>query len=665
MSKKVLVVGGSIEGIQAALDLAECGIEVALVEESDALLHIDSQGKISADGSGDALAYMPKLLKVASHPNISLFTNARVKRVRGEKGDFKVTAIRQPRYVNPDICTSCGKCEYECPVNINLLPAQAADEHKAIHRPYFGLKSVPSTYSVDKIGISPCSAACPAGINAHGYVALISQGKFAEALDLVTEAVSFPRVLGRICDRPCETKCTRGKIDRPISICALKRFLADNNSTESSLKRANTSNNAVKPSGPARVAIIGAGPAGLTAARDLARMGYRSTVFEALPAPGGMITVGMPRFRLPREVRQADIDDIISLGIEIKTSTPIGKDLTLDDLKQQGYEAILIAVGAHRNQKLGVQGEGLSGVIDSIAFLQALNLKQPVTIGSKVIVVGGGYTGIDSARTAIRLHCEKVLVVDRYAREDLPANAEEVGEAEEEGVNFEYLVSPVRILGQNGKVSGVEFRRMRPVEQETGGRRPTVPIEGSEFVVEADTVIVAAGQRPDLSFLEGDITLTEGRKHIVVDPVTMETKIPGIFAAGDAAHECGPMINAIGAGRRAAISIDKYLRGEEITKEHPSGRIKPVEVNLEEVFVPPIEPQLMPFLPFQDRIGNFEEVELGFSAEMAVEEAKRCLNPANLSLITDMEVSLRNARGDFPILSRTDPTDLSICATRP
>ncbi len=624
MSKKVLVIGGEIAGVQSALDLADRGIEVVLVEESYSL-PTDTADNKAAGQKTETPYLMPKLLQAASHPNITIVTGASVERIRGEKGDFKVRISQNPLYVNPALCASCGRCELQCPVNITPPSADSPDRHKAIHRPESGVKAVPSAYIVDKRGIAPCTAACPAGVNVQGYVALISQGRFTEALDLITDSVPFPRVLGRVCHHPCETACTRGKVDQPVSICTLKRFVADNNSTESSLQRTHN-HNSKKASGVPRVAIIGAGPAGLSAARDLARMGHHSTVFEALPAPGGMITVGMPRFRLPKEIRQADIEDIIRLGIEIKTSTPIGKDLTLDDLKRQGYEAILIAVGAHRNQRLGIQGEGLEGVINSIALLQALNLKQPISVGSRVVVIGGGYTGIDSARTAVRLHCQSVLVVDRCAREDLPANPDEIAEAEEEGVKFEYLVSPVRIVGENGKVAGVEFRRMKIGDGETGGRRHTVPVEGSEFLVAADTVVLAAGQRPDLSFLEGYDSLTEGRKHIVVDPITMATKIPGIFAAGDAAHESGPMINAIGDGRRAAIYIDKYLRGEGVIREQAVPKIVPVEVNLKEIFIPKIAPQRMPLLPFKNRLDNFEEVELGFTPEMALKEAGRCLN---------------------------------------
>ncbi|MFH1486181.1 MAG: FAD-dependent oxidoreductase, partial [Chloroflexota bacterium] len=618
MSRRVLVIGGSIEGVQAALDLADCGIEVTLIEASSALRVNSFDRRVSR---ADTLLLTPKFLRAASHPNIDIVTDAKVVEVKGGKGGFRVTVTEHPRYVNVDACTSCGRCELQCPANI--IAANGENGHKAIHRPYSEMKSVPSTYSIEKKGVSPCTAACPAGVNAHGYVALIAQGKFDEALDLITESVPFPRVLGRVCNHPCEDNCTRAKIDRAVSICALKRFVANGSSTWSSLRRTHESNSRGTLGGPARVAIIGSGPAGLSAARDLARLGHRSTVFEALPVPGGMITVGMPRFRLPREVRQADIDDIVNLGIEIRTSTPIGEDLTLEDLRRQGYEAILVASGAHKNRRLGIPGENLPGVVDSVAFLQALNLKQPVTVGSRVVVIGGGNSATDSARVALRIGAKEVAIVYRRTRSEMPAAEEEIEDALQEGVKIEFLSAPSKIIRKNGRL-GLECIRMKLGGSDKGGRRGPVPVEGSEFVVEADTVIVAVGQIPDLSFLQGDTALTEGRRHVVADPRTMATSVPGIFAAGDVVGRLSTMIEAVAAGRRAAISIDRFLRGEEL--KHSLRRVTPVEVDLEGIFIPPIEYHSMPHLEHKARVGNFEEVALGFDEDMAVSEASRCLN---------------------------------------
>ena len=628
-NRRALVIGGSIEGVQAALDIADSGAEVILLEESSTL-YTNVSAESQASVPVEILQSMPKFLKAVKHRNISIVTNAIVQEINGKRGSFQATVARHPRYVSLDVCTSCGRCELTCPVDIVSRSPESG--HKAIHRPDFGLKSVPSTYKVDKAGVAPCTAACPAGINAHGYVALISKGKFAEALNLVTDSIPFPRVLGRVCSHPCEIECSRGKIDHPVSICALKRFVADNANTESSATQSPSSNKNIKTTGHPKVAIIGSGPAGLTAARDLARLGHRSTVFEALPVAGGMMAVGMPQFRLPSEVLQADINDILSLGVEIRTSTPIGKDLTLHDLQRQGYKAILVAAGAHENQKLNVPGENLSGIVSSIAFLRSLSLKQPVTIGSKVVVIGGGYTAIDSARTAIRLNCQTVRIIYRRSLDEMPADPGEVAEAQEEGVEIEYLVAPVRITGHEGKVTGVECMRMALGEPDKSGRRRPVPIEGTSFFIEADTVIVAVGQKANLSFLDGDTSLTDGGGQLVFDPHTMATEIPGVFAAGDVAGEPGSMVEAVASGRRAARSIDKFLRvGKALGDEHFLEKIAPVEVDLDKTFVPAIEHQPMPLLQPEDRVSGFAEVELGFSSKMAVREATRCLNCAGCS----------------------------------
>ena len=265
MSRRALVIGGDIQGVQTALDLADCGIKVTLIESSPCLQvnNADSGRESRPESHTESLRLMPKLLKAANHPNINLVTNASVEKVRGTKGNFRVTVVQQPRYIDAEACVSCGRCELECPAKVIVPAGKSSDGHKAIHRPDYGVKSVPSSYLIEKRGVPPCTAACPAGVNVQGYVSLISKGKFDEALDIITEAVAFPRVLGRVCTHPCEEACTRGKVDQAVSICALKRFAADNGSPRSSLRRTQALGNALGPAIPSRVALIGAGPAGL------------------------------------------------------------------------------------------------------------------------------------------------------------------------------------------------------------------------------------------------------------------------------------------------------------------------------------------------------------------------------------------------------------------
>lgn len=612
MSGRVLVIGGGVEGIQAALDLAEAGLEVTLVEPSSALPTESVEG---------FLAFRPKLLEAADHPRIQILTGAEITDLDGGKGSFRVTVAQHPRYVREDACTSCGRCEASCPVT--LLSLSDGSLHKAIRRPGAEFKGIPSTCVIDKRGVPPCNAACPAGVNVQGYVALISKGKLREALELIREAVPFPHILGRVCTHPCETACTRGKIDQPIGIASLKRYAADMSPSQYILMPTED----VPPAQYGQVAIVGAGPAGLTCARDLFRMGHVATVFEALPVAGGMVAVGMPRFRLPREVREAEIANLLKLGIEIRTNTPLGRDLTLSNLRLQGYETIFIATGAHENQRLNIPGEDLEGVVDSISFLRAINLQQPVKIGYDVVVMGGGYTSIDSARSAVRLHCDRVRLFYRRTAQEMAATPAEILETVEEGVEIEYLVAPVRILGENGRVVCVECQRMRLGDPDETGRPRPVPIEGSNFVVEADTVITAIGQLPDLSIFEyGDIRPAHNGRTLIVDPLTLETSVPGIFAGGDVVSGPRSMVDAVADGRRAAVSIDRYLRGEDLRSGRSIAKPVPVEVDLKKMKIPPGKRRRIPVLPIKQRVKNFEEVQTGYTTFMALREAKRCLN---------------------------------------
>lgn len=608
MTPKALVIGGDAASVRVALDLAGSGVEVTIATESPSLHEADHWRR-------------PGLLEAFNHPGIRLLTDTEVLEVKGKKGAFRVKSLRRPRYVNPEVCTTCGRCERACPVS--LLDFASGTVHKAIHLPGSGLKSVPSACLVDKAGVAPCTVACPAGINVQGYVALLSKGRLTEALDLVREAVPFPHILGRVCTHPCESACARGRVDQPIGIASLKRYLADMAPSQHTLIPIDV----MAPDSPRRVAIIGSGPAGLTCARDLVRLGHNSTIFEALSKPGGMVAVGMPRFRLPREVREAEINAITNLGVEIRTNTQIGSELTLSDLRDQGYEAIFVAIGAHKNRALDIPGEELEGVIDSIAFLRGINLRQPVRVGYDVVVIGGGYTAIDSARSAIRLHPNRVRLLYRRTAEEMSATAAEILETTEEGVEIEYLVAPVRILGENGKVTGVECQRMELGEPDESGRRSPVPIEGSEYVIPCDAVITAIGQLPDLGMMAGgELCPDDDGQVLIADPLTLETSLPGIFAGGDAVYGPRSMVEAVADGRRAAVSIDRYLRGEDLRSERTLQRPVPVEVDIRKVRVPPGKRRRIPVLPIKRRLKNFEEVETGYTTFMALREAKRCLN---------------------------------------
>jgi len=477
--------------------------------------------------------------------------------------------------------------------------------------------------------ISSCQAACPAGINIQGYIALVSQGKFGEAFDLIKEKVPFPLVLSRICPRPCEEKCIRGRIDEPIAINALKRFVADWQMKKDAESNLSTSNSPLLTNNsPLKVAIIGAGPAGLTCAYELNKLGYKVTVFESSSKAGGMLAIGIPDYRLPKELVQKEIREIKTQGVEIKLNTIIGKDLTLDDLKEMGYKAIFITIGAHRSKKLNIPGESLEGVIDGLSFLKRLNLGKKVEIGKRVVITGGGNTAVDAARSSIRLGAEKVYLIYRRTKEEMPAILEEIEKAEEEGVKILYLTLPTKITGKDGKVGGVKCIPLVLNGMDRGGRRRPLSISASEFSLEIDTLIVAIGQSPDLSFLneKGELRIAEDNT-IVVNPTTYATSQAGIFAAGDVVKGSSSVIEAIAAGKKAAISINRYLKGE-LLKENGEGDkvvISPEKVLREKGFIEQKARVEISTLSIETRRSTFKEIERGLEKKEAIEEAKRCL----------------------------------------
>jgi NADPH-dependent glutamate synthase beta subunit-like oxidoreductase/ActR/RegA family two-component response regulator len=470
-------------------------------------------------------------------------------------------------------------------------------------------RAIPIVVKLPERLIARCSKACPAGVDVPRYVRLIGEGKFAEALAVIKQANPFPGICGRVCFAPCEEACRQGKQWEPISVRILKRFAYDNVTYEESV--------AARPTHK-RIAIVGSGPAGLTAAYYLAKLGHSVTIFEALPEPGGMMRVGIPPYRLPREVLDGEINMVKKLGVEIRTNTKVG---SLDSLFQQGYKAILVAVGAHQGMKLGVEGEEHPKVIDCITFLTSVNLGKPIELGERVIVVGGGNAAIDSARTALRLGSKEVTILYRRTRSEMPASPHEVEAALHEGVKIEFLAAPTRVFSKDGAIS-LEAIRMKLGAPDASGRPRPEPIPGSEFLIDCDAVVAAIGQRPEIP--EQFDLVTQRGNVLETDSKTLATSRPGIFAAGDAVTGPASVVEAIGAGRKAAISIDKYLGGEGMLKVE---EIKVKEPTSRHTFLERLKERsrpMVPTIPPAQRVLSFDEVELGLTEEIAMAEGERC-----------------------------------------
>jgi heterodisulfide reductase subunit A len=619
VNPNVLVVGGGIAGIQAALTIANSEHKVYLVEREPSIGgHMAQLDKTFPTLDCSACILTPKMSLAGSHPYIELLTYSELEEVSGYVGNFRVKIRKKPRYVDIDKCTGCGECANGCPVEIPSQFDLALANMKAIYRPF--PQAVPNAFVIEKRGYPPCRAACPAGVNAQGYIALISRGKFKEAVEVVRRTMPFPAVCGRVCNRPCELDCERGKLDEPIAIRALKRFIGD---YERKVGREKAS--PVPKTKEEKIAIIGSGPAGLACAYDLIREGYPVTVFEALPQAGGLLRYGIPEYRLPKEVLDNEISYIEELGLEIKTNTPVGD---LGQLFERGYKAIFLATGAQASHKMGIPGEDARGVLHALDFLKQADSGTKVSIGKRVAVVGGGNAAIDASRVASRLGAEEVTIVYRRSRAEMPADKSEIEETEHEGIKIHFLATPVKVLAQNGALSGIECIRMELGEPDASGRCRPVPIKGSEFTLNVDNVIIAIGQAVDKATLPKELAYT-GWGTLSVDPVTLETNIDGAFAGGDVVSGPAGVIEAIAAGKEAALSIDRYLRGIDLREGRPTAIERVSPVAKEGVQRKPRAG--MPSLDVEKRLGSFAEVERGFDEKTAIEEAKRCLNCAACS----------------------------------
>lgn len=611
-----LVVGGGIAGVQASLDLAESGYKVYLVESQTGIGGRMAQlDKTFPTNDCSTCIFSPKLVTVGQNPNIELLSYSELENVEGQQGNFAVTIRQKSRYIRKDRCKACGDCATVCPVHLPNKFDEDLSKRSATYRLF--PQTIPQTFVIDKADRAPCVMTCPAHINVQGYVQLITQGKYKQAVELIYKQLPLPGVLGRVCPHPCETVCRRAEKDQPVSICKLKRFAADQ------VDYSTLTLPEITPR-QEKVAIVGSGPAGLSAAYYLALEGFKVTIFEAAPVLGGWLRVGIPEYRLPRDVLEKEIQHILSLGVEAKTNAALGKDYSLQELKDQGYKAIYLAVGCQKGASLAIPGENTEGVIQGVDFLRDAALGKPVNGVKKAAVIGGGNVAIDAARTLVRLGAD-VQILYRRSRQEMPAFMAEVDAAIEEGTKIQFLTAPVEVISSNGKVSGLKCIKMELGPPDDSGRRRPVPVQGSEFVVDVDTIIPAIGQIIDPALWDGIQDLQRTRRNtIAVDPISYATSIPGVFSGGDAGTGPATVVEAVSAGKQAAESIARQIQGQDMYEGRPwTGTDDPQYPP-----IPDIRPEARaksPELPPAERKG-FTEVELAFAENEALREANRCLN---------------------------------------
>jgi len=623
-----LVVGGGIAGMQAALDVASAGFTAYLVEREPTIGgHMLQYDKTFPTLDCAACIGTPKMVSVGQESRIKLYSYSEVESVSGFIGNFKVKVRKKARYIENN-CTGCGECETVCPITTPNAWDVGTKTRNAIYRPF--PQAVPITYCIDKFDRAPCVNTCPAGTNVQGYVALVKVGRFKEALKLIMEKIPLPGTLGRVCPAPCETACRRAEVDTPVAIRALKRFAAD----QVDLTRLEIPD--IEQISE-KIAIIGSGPAGITAAYYLRLKGYQVTIFEALDKLGGMLRVGIPDYRLPPHILDNEINYILRHGIEVKTNIRFGPDLSLDDLRKDGFNAVFLGIGAHASIDMQIPGEksqsqdnDIHGMVDAITLLRRINLGEASVPGHRVAIIGGGNVAIDAARSVKRLGAEKVTVVYRRSEAEMPAYADEIREAIEEGIDILYLSVPVQIQTENNRVNGLECIRTELGPADASGRKRPIPVDGSEFVLCCDTVIPAIGQKIDIGFstTDPDLALT-ARNTFDVNPNTLQTSLPDVFAAGDAVSGPATVIEAVAAGRKAVRAIHAYLTGQDLEAGEPSfvetpspgTDWKPIPEQSE------YAPRMQAFhLDPISRAETFNEVCLDVDQAEAQKEAARCLD---------------------------------------
>jgi len=617
VNTNTLIVGGGIAGMQAALDVASSGYTAYLVEKTPTIGgHMLQYDKTFPTLDCAACIGTPKMVSVGQHPDIELLSLSEVEEVSGFIGNFKVRVRQKARYIDADKCTGCGECTSMCPVSFPNEWDVGTLRRKAVYRPF--PQAVPITFAIDKRGVPMCQDSCPLDTRVQGYVNLVAQERFREAIDIVRDVNPMPGVLGRVCHHPCEAQCQRGHCDEPLAICAIKRFLAD-----WEMENGGPAEPEKPESNGKRVAVVGSGPAGLFAAYYLSREGYGVTIFEQLPVAGGLLRTGIPAFRLPRDVLDREIQWILDHGVELRLNTPVGAEMTMDKLFEEGFDSVVLAIGTTKSRKLNIPGEDLKGVIGGLEYLREINLEGNVKTGKKVAVIGGGNAAMDSARTALRAGADQVTVVYRRSRAEMPAIDSEIEEADEEGIKFHFLSAPVEIVGEDGEVTAIKCLKMELGEPDESGRRRPVPVEGSEFDIPVDMVIPAISQMPDTDpFCDEKDMETTRWGTLKADGCTCETGRKGVFGCGDGTNGPGTVVEAAASGRRAARAVNVYLTGgdfEELKSENDLPRMD--DVDTEGI---KREPRVK--IPASGAsVKTFDEVEKSLTAEEAVKEASRCL----------------------------------------
>jgi len=621
----VLVIGGGIAGMEASLNLGDMGYKILSVEKEPSIGgKMILLSKVFPTLDCASCIATPKMAAAANHPNITIVTNSEVADIqRAEDGSFTARLIHHPTFVDPLACTGCSDCEKVCTVavpdefNSNLVARRIA--HIAFPQ------AVPKKAVVDRDGSSPCSSTCPAGVKAHGYVSLVRSGKFEEAFRLHMEDAPIPGSLSRACYAPCEGECSRSEFEGTVGIRAIKRFMVDQYySTHAEPEFSPLSGEDLSGK---KVAVVGSGPSGLTAAYFLSRNGHGVTIYESAPKAGGMLRYGIPSYRLPKEIVDRDILNISSAGVTIETSSKVE---SITSLKEKGFDAVYLATGTMEGVEMPVAGKDLENVYDCMEFLARCNFDRSEKLVDKdVAVIGGGNAAIDSARSAIRLGASSVTIHYRRSRAEMPAHDWEIEAALEEGIALEELSSPAKFIGEDGRLDSVEWLSMELGSPDKSGRRRPVVIEGSEHRKKADIVVVAIGLKPGTDPFREELSLSDGG-NVIADEERLTTSVESVFAGGDVVRGPSMIVQAVGDGKRAAFYIDRYLSGdsmESVLFDESLPMVEKVDVvNSNRALLSDRQPVRMTEIPLRERARGMNEVESTISEEEARYESNRCLD---------------------------------------